>query len=173
MNTRKTNRGLSRRRFLERLALTAVGSGALATQGKLGLMQSALAATGNYTNIDDYKSLVCVFLYGGNDTYNTIVPTDATGYNQYAAIRGPLALPSAGLHALNGINYGLHPSMGALAPLYNTGKLAIVGNVGTLFEPTTRESYNNGGLIPPDLFSHNDQQEIWQTARPPLAGITQ
>ena len=164
---------LSRRRFLERLALTAVGSGALATQGKLGLMQSALAATGDYTNLDDYRSLVCVFLYGGNDTYNTIIPTDATNYNRYATVRGPLALANAGLHGLNGIDYGLHPSMGALASLYNTGKLAIVGNVGTLFEPTTRESYANGGLIPPNLFSHNDQQEIWQTARPPLAGITQ
>ncbi|MFK8014501.1 MAG: DUF1501 domain-containing protein [Gammaproteobacteria bacterium] len=171
MNTKKT---LSRRRFLERLAVTAVGSGAIATQGKLGLMQSALAATGDYSNLTDYKSLVCVFLFGGNDSFNTIVPTNDGPYAQYQNLRGAMALPQNSLLGLNGSNYGFHPTMGGLQNMYNTGKLAVVGNVGTLFEPTDRESYQNGtALLPPDLFSHNDQQEIWQTARAPLSGITQ
>ncbi|MFK7889117.1 MAG: DUF1501 domain-containing protein [Gammaproteobacteria bacterium] len=170
----KSKKSLSRRRFLERLALTAVGSSVAATQGKLSLMQSALASTGGYSTIDDYKSLVCVFMFGGNDIYNTIIPTDSTNYNQYAGIRGPLAMPSSGLLGLNGTNYGFHPSMTGMHNLFNSGKLAVVGNLGTLFEPTTRDTYQQGSaLVPPDLFSHNDQQEIWQTARAPLAGITQ
>jgi uncharacterized protein (DUF1501 family) len=170
----KSKKSISRRRFLEKLALTAVGSSVIATQGKLSLMQSALAATGGYNSIDDYKSLVCVFMFGGNDTYNTIIPTDSAGYNQYASARGPLAIPNSGLLGLNGASYGFHPAMTGMQNLYNSGKLAVVGNVGTLFEPTTRDTYQQGSvLVPPDLFSHNDQQEIWQTARAPLAGVTQ
>ncbi len=170
----KKHNAINRRRFLERLALGAVGSGAIATQGKLGLLQSALAAGGGYSDIDDYKSLVCVFLYGGNDPYNTVVPTDATGYAQYLSARGSLSIAQETLLPLNGQSVGLHPAMTGMQSLYNSGKMAVVGNVGTLFEPTTRESYQQGSvLLPPDLFSHNDQQEIWQTARAPLAGITQ
>ena len=76
---------------------------------------------------------MCIFLYGGNDGLNTVVPTDATRYGQYAAVRQALALPQASLVGLGGSDYGLHPSLAALAPVWAEGRLAPVFNVGPLF----------------------------------------
>ena len=115
----------------------------------------------------DYKALVCVFLYGGNDGLNTIVPTDTARYAQYSGVRAGLALPKASLLSLAGSDYGLHPSLAALAPVWAEGKLAPVFNVGPLFAPLTKAQFRaaaaTSDLIPDNLFSHSDQQVLWET----------
>jgi uncharacterized protein (DUF1501 family) len=115
----------------------------------------------------DYKALVCIFLYGGNDGMNMIVPTDTARYDQYAAVRKGLAIPKASLASLGGVSYGLHPSMAALAGAWSDGKLAPVFNVGPLAQPLTKAQYRaaaaNSEILPDSLFSHSDQQILWET----------
>jgi uncharacterized protein (DUF1501 family) len=119
----------------------------------------------------DYRALVCIFLNGGNDASNLIVPT-GSGYNAYATARSVLALPQANLLALNpkttdGRTFGLHPSMAEIHALFGSGKAALLANVGTLVEPTNRTQYlANTVKLPPQLFSHNDQQVQWQSSVP-------
>jgi len=133
------------------------------------------------SNISDYKALVCIFLQGGNDSNNLVVPTVPSEYNNYASIRTPiLALPAGLLQTLDGYSdpaghtYGLHPACPELKTLFSEGKLAILLNTGTLVKPITRVSYLNGsGSKPPQLFSHADQQTQWQTSvpdQPPTTG---
>ena len=114
----------------------------------------------------DYKALVCVFLYGGNDGLNTIVPTDAAAYQQYAGVRGGLAIPKSALVPLAGTDYGLHPSLAALATAWNAGGLAPVLNVGPLHAPLTKAQFRaaapNSAAVPDNLFSHSDQQVLWE-----------
>jgi uncharacterized protein (DUF1501 family) len=115
----------------------------------------------------DYKALVCIFLYGGNDGMNMIVPSDTARYNQYAGVRSGLAIPKASLTPLAGVNYGLHPSMQALSTAWSDGHLAPVFNVGPLAQPLTKAQYRaataNSGVLPSSLFSHSDQQILWET----------
>ena len=118
----------------------------------------------------DYKALVCVFLYGGNDGNNLLVPLDSAGYAQYAAVRGAssgIALTQAELLPIqprnSGTPYGLHSALKELQPLFGTGELALLANVGTLTQPTTKADYA-GGMRPENLYSHSDQQSQWQTA---------
>lgn len=118
-----------------------------------------------------YKALVCVFLDGGNDGNNSIIPNYDEGYNLYAAARQqqglaisrasllPIAPPSMG-----GQVYGLHPALSALHPLWNQGKMAVVCNVGCLVQPLTRATYQSGAPRPYQLFSHPDQAEQFRTA---------
>jgi uncharacterized protein (DUF1501 family) len=146
----------TRRRWLKHsTALTgALGLGSLGS-----LMSSADAAA------DDYKALVCLFYFGGNDGMNMIVPRDATRHAQYAAVRGALALPRANLVPLDA-NYGLHPSMSALSTAIADGALTAVHNVGPLYAPLTKAQYRNAAdgdpIIPDSLFSHSDQQLEWE-----------
>ena len=120
----------------------------------------------------DYKALVCIFLFGGNDGNNLLVPTDARYGTDYAPARGALAIPQANLLALNpvtppvgGGTYGLHPSCTELAALFNSGKLAMVANVGTLLAPVTKAQYLAKSVaLPQSLFSHQDQELQWQTS---------
>jgi uncharacterized protein (DUF1501 family) len=153
---------LLRRDFLRR-ATTLAGSLGVAGLGGLAALapvRSARAA--------DYKALVCVFLYGGNDGTNTIVPTDAARYGQYSAVRGAMALPRGSLLALSGTDFALHPSLSALMPAWSEGKLAPLFNVGPLYAPLTKAEYAAAGsgsaLIPENLFSHSDQQLLWESA---------
>ena len=118
----------------------------------------------------DYKALVCVFLYGGNDGNNTVIPIDTAGYAQYAAVRttaSGINLARDALLPITPVNvgtpFGLHPSLGALQTLFNSGQLAILANVGTLLQPTTKTDYN-AGVRPESLYSHSDQQTQWQSA---------
>ncbi len=153
----------------------AVGATAMAnTVWDLRMMNAALAQTA--TPPTDYKALVCLFLYGGNDSNNLIIPTDSF-YGAYAAARGNIALPNkespGGVLGLtqnaggDGREYGIHPSMPELQTLFNSGKLAIVANTGTLVGPVTRAQYLARSVpVPPQLFSHNDQQVQWQTSVP-------
>ncbi len=112
-----------------------------------------------------YKAIVNLFLYGGNDSNNMIVPTDAR-YAQYQQIRGgAIALDQSSLAGLQGTSYGLHPSLAPLAEIWNEGALNWVFNSGPLLEPLTREQYQSrSDLRPANLFSHDAQQNLWQTA---------
>ncbi len=135
-----------------------------------------LAAPGT----DDYRALVCLFLSGGQDSYNLLVPAGAE-HAAYATTRGGvnsaantsgLALAQASLLALPGSAYapmllGLHPSTAAMHTLFTRGKLALVANVGTLVERTTKAAYaNSTAKLPRGLYSHSDQQQQWQTSVP-------
>ena len=116
----------------------------------------------------DYKALVCVFLFGGNDGLNTVTPMDTARYEQYATVRGRLSLPREGLVALPGSNYGLHPAMSSLAGAWSDKALAPVFNVGPLQRPMTKAEYRaqqpGSPLIPDSLFSHAGQQLLWQAS---------
>jgi len=132
---------------------------------KLGLMSALAQGT------TDYKALVCIFMFGGNDSNNMLVPTDSR-YAQYLQARSVLALPQSQLLPLqiNGQStYGLHPSMPDMQGYFNNQKaLAIVANVGTLVQPTTQATYRAYTNLPENLYSHSDQQDQWQSAQ--LAG---
>ncbi len=157
-----------RRRFLKQCAcLSLMGSGAAAMNGKLSLIQSALANTGGYGGLSDYKSLVCVFLYGGSDSFNLFIPTAAADYDAYAASRGNLAVPrDAMLTGNTDTGIGFNPLLPNLHALYDRGDAAVIANVGNLIQPVTRQDYlastnDSNGAIPNDLFAHNHQQEQW------------
>ena len=146
-----------------------------------------LAAIGEAAAFDstDYKALVCIFLYGGNDYANTVVPYDPTNYAKYAAIRGgsgeagggiaiargalaPNALtPNAGPALTDDLQYALAPQLSGLKSLWDSGRLAVQLNVGPLIKPTTLLQYQSTNRVanplPPKLFSHNDQQSVWQS----------
>jgi uncharacterized protein (DUF1501 family) len=160
----------SRRGFLRNSACAGAGAGSVSMLSTLmGLRQLNAAAEGDD---GDYKALVCVFLYGGNDAANMLVPTSASAHADYAAGRGPLTLARdtiINLQAANddGLGLGLHPSMPGLAGLSQQGDAAMIANVGTLLAPTTIDQYRNRtSELPPNLFSHNDQQVLWQTSIP-------
>ena len=176
----------SRRAFLKR-------SGQLALTGTALPLALNLAAMGEAAAFDatDYKALVCVFMYGGNDYANTVVTYDNPSYNLYSTVRGGGAGQTAGGIALaradlaatllnpavvpvdvlgQARQYALHPSMTGLAGLFNVGRAAVQLNVGPLVVPMTRAQYNSSNRVlnpvPPQLFSHNDQQSVWQSSSP-------
>lgn len=162
----------SRRDFLRKSLSAAVGSSSLYGFGTtLNLASAALNAD---KGINDYKALVCLFLDGGNDSFNMLVPTEATAYGHYLNARNAIALSSGPngpqppqnngtVLGLNGANYGLHPSMPGLQNLYNQGKVAFANNIGTLIEPVSKTQIHNGNAnLPPQLFSHSDQQKQWE-----------
>jgi uncharacterized protein (DUF1501 family) len=172
---RNTIPDFNRRAFMKRAA-------AMAAMGAAAPMALNLAAVGEAAAFDatDYRALVCVFLYGGNDCHNTIVPRDTVNYDLYSDIRGggagrtrggiaygrdelvPLT-PAVSQTLTNDISYGLAPSMPKVAALFNAGKAAVQLNVGPLVVPLTKAQFNAGGTpLPPKLFSHNDQQSVWQ-----------
>ena len=154
----------TRRHFLKKFAIGVGSASLLATQSKLQLMQSAMAMSTDYSGFNDHKSLVCIFLFGGNDSYNMLVPYEQAAYNQYRSVRSSLAISRESLLPLNGNEYALHPSMPDLQTLYNQNNLAVMGNVGPLIQPTSRTSFQNESVqLPADLFSHNHQQEFWET----------
>jgi len=128
-----------------------------------------LQALAQTTGGTDYKALVCVFLYGGNDANNLIVPLDATQFGRYQRARSNLALPQASLLPITptntgGARYGLHPAMTGVQGLFEAGHAAVVANVGPLRVPTTKAQYQARSVpLPSGLFSHSDQQAAWQS----------
>ncbi|KAG1652862.1 hypothetical protein GQR58_026014 [Nymphon striatum] len=128
----------TRRSFLKKLALGVGSSSLLATQGKLQLMSSAIAADSDYSYFDDHKSL-----FGGNDCFNTMVPYEQSAYQKYQAARTGMALSRNSLHALKGGEQAFHSSLPDLQQLYNDDKLAVATNIGALIEPTTRQAFKN------------------------------
>ena len=150
---------LSRRGFIQVGAAT-VGSLALRPFGLL----PALAQSGG-----DYRALVCVFLFGGNDSNNTVIPMDDVNYQAYTSIRGSLGLSGSDLTAqvtsVSGAPYAFHAKLAEVASLFSSKELAVVANVGSLVQPLTRAQYQGQQMpIPLNLFSHSDQQLQWQTA---------
>jgi uncharacterized protein (DUF1501 family) len=136
---------------------------AAANFSRLGLI-NAMAQTST-----DYKALVCVFLFGGNDANNLIVPLNATEYTNYAKIRANLALAQGNLLPVTppsvGLPFGFHPRFAELRSLFNSKQAAVLANVGTLIRPTTPTQFRAGQVaVPQNLFSHSDQQQQMQTA---------
>jgi uncharacterized protein (DUF1501 family) len=154
----------SRRSFLTTASMAAAGSA-------LGFrpfgMLNALAQT-----TSDYKALVCIFMFGGNDANNMLIPFDTAGYGNYSSIRGPLALPQNTLLQLAPQpNFALHPSMPEVQSLFNSGNAAFLANVGTLLSPTTGAQYQANQVVQAsNLFSHPDQQLEWQNQMQSAAG---
>ncbi len=160
----------TRRGFLRQAACAAVGSIAISnTLRDFRFINAALAQGSD--PFANYKALVCVFLSGGNDCNNFIIPRGAD-YNNYFGARQNLAIPEASLQNITSINddghlYGFHPNCGELATLFSEQKLAILFNVGPLLFPTTRDQYQKRSVaLPPQLFSHSDQVTHWQTSLP-------
>lgn len=161
----------SRRAFLKRAAALGIVGGAGPFVMNLAAIGEAAAATAS-----DYKALVCIFLYGGNDYANTLPPYDQASYNLYSSLRSTIAHPRDSLVAtvLNpatalpgGRQYALAPNLAPLVPIFDAGRLAVVLNVGTLIQPTSKANYQAKTVpLPPKLFSHNDQQSFWQASNP-------
>ncbi|HWA26240.1 MAG TPA: DUF1501 domain-containing protein [Lacunisphaera sp.] len=159
---------ISRRQFLGQASCAGVGSTALfSTLLSLRLANSLAAQTAP----TDYKAIVCLFLAGGNDSFNMLVPTTAGEYSAYAKVRGNLALARDTLLEitpgnLGGRTLGIHPSMPEVKALFNAGRLAFVSNVGSLVRPTTLADYKANRYRPVSLYSHADQIKQWQTCIP-------
>lgn len=179
----------SRREFLRQAsAMSVVGAAGAPFALNLAALGTAAAQTAG-----DYKALVCLFLYGGCDTYNVVLPTDTASWNNYIAVRNqapdpialrapgvaPIATAAAGspdhlggvlpISPLNaqGRSFAVHPTLGAVRDLFAAQRLAIVPNVGPLVRPTTKADYRNSSFPKPaKLFSHNDQQSTWQAYAP-------
>lgn len=166
----------TRREFLRNTLCAAVGTTSIVrTLFDLG----GIAAAAELPKAGDYKALVCLFLYGGNDGNNTLIPRSLADYDQYAAARSNMAIPRASLLPItpavtDGRSWGLHPSMTGFQGLFGQGRMAILANVGPLLAPLTRNQYLNASVaVPPQLFSHSDQQVHWQTSvpdQPPRTG---
>jgi uncharacterized protein (DUF1501 family) len=157
---------------LSRRDVLRVGATTLAASAVLGRLAGSKTARAATPYVSGYKALVCVQLLGGNNGFNLVVPTSNAAYSTYQTSRTNLAIAQNTLLALNGTasdgnTYGLHPNCPELQALFNAGHLAIVGNVGTLLQPTTVAQAQSGSLpLPPQLFSHIDQQDQWSTSIP-------
>lgn len=167
----KSQDAIGRRKFMGEASCAAVaGSAALGSLVNLSLL-GKLAAEEAPAG-DDYRALVCVFLAGGNDSFNMLVPRGADRYLEYTDVRRNLALPRNTLlpfsqTAQGQKELGLHPELRRVRDTYDNGDLAFVANVGTLQQPVTKESYElSPALLPDGLFSHSDQQRQWHTSLP-------
>lgn len=170
---------MDRRQFIQSSAALGVAS---ALPFRVDVAHAGtLAPAANQTG---YRALVCVFLFGGNDSHNMVVPYGTIDYNAYSAARGGLAaanglaLPYADLKVLSSANLtpntlALHPAMSNLQALFSSNKLAIVANTAPLLAPTTLAQYQSRAVpLPPQLFSHSDMQTHWQTMRPDVPADT-
>lgn len=168
-----TSRDFSRREFIRRgSALGALGAASPWALNLAAIGEAAAAGS------SDYKALVCVFLDGGNDHANTVIPFDLASYNSYAGIRRGLARPRASLTPLlprmalpDARQMALAPELAALQPIFDSGSLGVLLNVGTLVVPTTKVQYTAKSVpLPSRLFSHIDQQGAWQASSPQGSG---
>ena len=168
----------SRRQFLRSasalsaaLAGTPLRTGAPLAMSLAGL--GSLASLGaRAADSSGYKALVCLYMHGGNDSHNWVVPIDATGYAQYAAVRRELAIPTSRLLPIgcstqaSGRAFGMVQELAALRERYEAGTAAVVANVGPLLRPITKAEFAAGSALPSKLFSHNDQASTWQSMMP-------
>jgi uncharacterized protein (DUF1501 family) len=190
MNPKNPTFDPNRRKFLGACCAAVSATGMLSTLAQLRMMGAVASAANGPTTPSragalpsDYKALVCLFLAGGNDANNMLVPFDTAGYNAYASAagRGAIALPRGQLQGItpktsDGREWALHASLNSdfantnttgLKSLFDEGKMALVANVGTLVVPTTKQQYTSRSVpLPPQLFSHNDQQVEWQSSVP-------
>jgi uncharacterized protein (DUF1501 family) len=154
---------LSRRNFLQ----LSASFGMLAALGEFKLSKAAPA--------QDYKALVCIFMGGGNDGHNTVVPLSASQYSAYTAARGGLALPLNQLLAVNDPAlgpFGLHYGMPELQGIFQQGRMAVISNVGVLVRPTSYVDFQSANQLPTNLRSHADQVGQMQTGFPNAMGST-
>jgi uncharacterized protein (DUF1501 family) len=157
----------SRRAFLQRASALSLAGAAAPWALSLSAMADASAAAAT-----DFKALVCVFLYGGNDYANTVVPALYNGFRPTFAYTRDALVATALTPTVPTVDsagfthqYALAPELAPLLPLFNAGKLGVMLNVGTLVQPTTKLQYTNKSVkLPPKLFSHNDQQSVWQSS---------
>jgi uncharacterized protein (DUF1501 family) len=169
----------TRREFVRRTCCTAAALGMASSFSRFGLI-NALAQSPT-----DFRALVCIFLFGGNDANNLLIPMDPTGYANYQNARKPLSggglaldqgtlLPiTSKTQQVGTTAFGLHPSVPELQILFGKGELAFLANVGTLVAPTTRTEYlAKTQTVPANLFSHADQQQQMQTSEPDGFGTT-
>lgn len=172
---------MNRRKFLNRSLCGALATGGLLSAGGTLQLAKAAALENNRLRGTGYKALVCVFMDGGNDSANMVVPMGASEHTAYAQVRGDLALESASLLPISpsnngGRSWGLHPNLPGIQNLFNQNQAALVTNVGSLAYPINQAEFNNGSVpIPPNLFSHSDQQVQWQTSiadQPSVSGWT-
>jgi len=164
----------SRREFLQRSSASVLGAIAAGVLPQFGMMNAALAQS----TIGGYKALICLYMSGGNDSFNMLIPTNPARHDEYLAARGgifagnaaALGIPRAGgaapggslppALALNGVEFGLNPACTGMQNLYNQGRLAFIANVAPLVEPVTRATFN-ARRKPPQLYSHSDQTQLW------------
>jgi len=169
----------SRRHFLRAAAGMVAASGpglqrisapfatSLAGMAALAAQSSRAADTSG-----PYRALVCLFMNGGNDSHNWVVPTDASGYAEYATARRELAWPADKLLPIttsgqaSGRSFGMPEELAPLRKWYEAGQAAVVANVGPLVRPITKAEYLAGTDLPSRLFSHNDQASTWQSLSP-------
>ncbi len=173
--TKINHHDASRRAFLQRVSALSLAGAATPWALNLAAMAEASASTAT-----DYKAIVCVFLYGGNDNSNTLIPYDTANFNAYYNLRPTMAYTQANLTATAltplaapvdsaGVTrqFALAPELAPLLPMFNAGKMGVILNVGTLIQPTTKLQYSQKTVpLPPKLFSHNDQQSTWQSSAP-------
>ncbi len=156
--------------FTRRQIIKAGSAGAAAAFASHPGITFAQAA-GVSAPFNDYKALVCVFLFGGNDSFNMLMPRSNAEYNVYAASRQNLAVAQADLLPISpltpdGAQYGMHPAMTGLQGLFGSNRVALLSNMGPLVEPTTKDQFLNKSVsLPSQLFSHNDQQDQWHSLK--------
>lgn len=160
----KPNFQKQRRNLLKQLAAVPLGAGVSMLTGNDAL------AMGCSTNS---KSLVCLFMAGGADSFNMFVPGSDAGYSEYLDSRGEIAIPESGLLDVNDAGqgaFGFNALLPAFKDLYDEDRLAVVSNVGTLIRPTTKSDYLAEQALPESLFAHNTQQKLWQTGAGIVSG---
>ena len=151
----KQNKTVSRRGFLK-LGGAVAGIGAMTTLGKTGTGWAQ-----SVSGFDDYKALVCVFMSGGNDAVNTVIPNTDQTYADYQATRRFLSIERNSLLPFGDQNHGFNPNLSELHQLYERGDMALLANVGMLVQPITRDEIRNGATLPDQLFSHSSQSAQW------------
>ncbi len=173
MKIRFNDNPISRRKFFGQASCAAIGVSTLYSSLVNLKAFSAAAMANSSTALDpEYKALVCIYLSGGNDSFNMLMPRTPSEYNEYATTRSNLAIPLNDMlpvfpNDAGGRLFGLHPSMMRSQQLFNEGKMAFISNVGTLVEPTTRDQYWQGQAeLPLGLYSHSDQGQQWMTGLP-------
>lgn len=154
-----------------RSLLAALGAGAI-------VLPTFMGARANAAEVGGYKAMVCIFLFGGMDSHELLIPHDQASLDTYTQLRQGIAPTGSRTHeallALNPANaadfgsraFALPPEMSGIRTLFNEGRASIVANVGPLIRPVTRTAFENRSVsLPPRLFSHNDQQAVWRSGR--------
>lgn len=172
MKKGKCNYKSSRRKFIRNAGLAAFGlSTPFSSILRLNTLNAAAISNSSVAS-GDYKALVCFFHTGGNDSFNMLIPRGASEYADYQTTRSGLAIPQNQILGINPMNsmgqqFGMHPSMPGVQNLFDSGKLSFISNLGTMIEPTTKATFLNDQVqLPLGLFSHSDQIQQWQSARP-------
>lgn len=169
---KKFSNKLSRRNFIRQAGIAGFGLTTFSSSLFQFNVLKAAALSNSSMADDDYRAMVCIFLNGGNDSFNMLLPRDNDSYKHYSETRSNLAIPQNEILALNangtnGAMYGVNPSMTRVQDLFNNGQLAFMTNIGSMVEPVNRQNYDAGSVrLPLGLFSHSDQTKQWQTAIP-------